>query len=320
MTEIREPPFSQNLIRCTVVRYPVPTPMQLAEGTELKGIFDEETGCLLSMTDQEFEPAVWLENADSLTQQQRDQQLLEIDHYIKNLTWSLAKKLPEYGGTLVDVLKRLASLRSVSGNPVLAPRISAIVTQFSHMDPRIDQSASKVPIANTQEEQYISLAIFLFLSVFATGERALVFSNGLVSDTAIALSACELWALLHLAVPRFNQLFRRVFSSCFALGLVPHAYQYKTAEELGIVTWEALGQYATITMLAIKKTIGQDHGIVEVIMRGTPSVLAGATIADMQTAATKFDVSPLAVYITKSLFESEAVFQYSMKKKESQEH
>jgi hypothetical protein len=296
------------LFDCLVVRFVLPEPRLLADGRSFNATFDSETGCLLSKTGQRFDPAVWLEDVANLTVHQRDQQLIELDYYIRKLRWSEVRPLPVYSGTIGDVLKSIAALEPVRTCQILAPRIAAIVSQLE----RSNSPADRAPAAETQVEQYLSLLFGMFLSVFAAGERPSGVSWANLLDDAIALAGCRLWALLHLVVPRFDHLFRQVISSCFSRA---HAYQYKTVNALAVVTWEALGRRATITLLAVQKATGRNFGVATTIIRSAPSVLAGATVAEMLPAAKRFAVSPLSFYVTKSLLESKVASANSLQAK-----
>jgi hypothetical protein len=312
-SEIPDPPFARKLIECLRVRYLNPEFTQLTDETkEMEGAFEPESCALLSTTGQEFVPRVWLANYGILPRNVVQQQLLEIDYYIKQMKWGLEMRIDTFGGTLLHVLERLLLLRCIADNRLLGPRVSLMIDMMKTDDTAVCKLGRSVLVETASMEQYIATAIYIFNCIFGTEERALQFPGQKPFDKmAIALAACEFWALLHLAIPRFNHSFRRVFSSCFVAEgqLPPHVYQYIYAEHVAVVTWNAFGQYTSVTMPAIRMFVDGKQAGGTFLMEKVPSVHAGADIVAMEPIAKQLKISPLALYVTKSLFEAEARIQ-----------
>jgi hypothetical protein len=294
------------------IRYTNPEFNQLtSETTEMVGQFEATTNALLSTTGQEFDPQVWIGSTSKLPPQAVKQELLSIDHYIKKIKWGLTRRMDVLTGTMVDVFKALYKEEFIKDNPVIEPRVKLMIEQMSTEDSRVQSDAKTVQVASMSMEQYITTMLYFFNCVFAVGPRQIVFEKTIYDDLSIALNAMELWALLHLAVPRFDQCFRMAFSSLVVSppAMPPHAFQYEYAEQLGAVVWNGTGAYCTNVLLAASELKGGKQAGSKFLITEIPSVLKGAKIADMQSAAQEIKMSPLALYIAKSVVESEAVMQ-----------
>jgi len=318
---INDAPFARHLIECMRVRYMNPEFIELTNETkEMEGAFESESDALMSTTGQEFDPRVWLANYGVLPQQMKRQQLLEIDYYIKRMQWGPREVIGTFGGTLLHVLERLALMKCVSSSDLLAPRVKLMIDEMKTSDTYVCKMGRNLHVEAASMEQYITTALYVFNCIFATGARELKFPDlVLAGKERVAVAACEFWALLHLAIPRFNHSFRRAFSSCFVAPdqLPPQVYQYMFAEHIGVITWNALGQYTSITMPAIRVLTGGKTAGGTFLMEKVPSPMTGADIVAMEPVAKQLSISPLALYVTKSLVESEALLQAALAKKTS---